>query len=289
MPFLSGQLNEGNVSWRGGVTWQPNRDLLVYANVTKGYKSGSFPTIPYAVAADSDPVKQESVMAYEAGTKLGLFSRKLQLDGALFYYDYRDKQLNGYISIPGIGVAPTLVSLPKSTVYGAEISATLRPVTGLTLTANATYVHTRIDRDPVDRATGATIAPTDYLGNPSSYVGLSFPNTPKLQGTFDAEYRVPVSVALKAYVGSTVTYNSTTFGILPSGNAALDALIKRPNYALLDLRAGVETNNGRWRAELWGRNVTNKYYLTGTIRATDYFTRFTGMPATYGASIYFRY
>jgi outer membrane receptor protein involved in Fe transport len=234
-------------------------------------------------------VRQESVLAYEVGTKLGLFSRMLQLDGAFFYYDYRDKQLNGYLNIPGIGVAPTLVSIPKSTVAGAEISATLRPVTGLTLTANGTYVHTRIDSNPVDRETGAVLAPADYLGNPSSYIGKSFPNTPNWQGTFDAQYSVPVSAALNAYVGSTVTYNSATFGILPSGNAALDPLVKLPEHALLDLRVGAETSNGRWRAELWGRNVTDKYYLIGTIRATDYFSRFSGMPATYGINAFFRY
>ena len=289
VPFISGKLDEHNVSWRGGITWQPSREILFYANVTKGYKSGSFPTIPYTTAENSAPVKQESVLAYEVGSKVSLFDRALQLDSAAFYYDYRDKQLNGYINIPGVGVAPTLVSIPKSAVYGAEISATLRPFTALTLTANGTYVHTRIDRNPVDRDTGATLAPSDYLGNPSSYIGLSFPNTPKWQGTFDAEYRMPVSSTLKAYVGSTVTYNSANYGILPSGDAALDALVKRPKYALLDVRAGVETDNGRWRAELWGRNITNKYYLIGTVRATDYFTRFTGMPATYGISVYFRY
>jgi outer membrane receptor protein involved in Fe transport len=289
VPYITGNLNESNVSWRGGVTWQPTRELLAYANVTKGYKSGSFPTIPYTTAENSAPVRQESVLAYEVGTKLGLFSRKLQLDGALFYYDYRDKQLNGYINIPGIGVAPTLASIPKATVDGAEISATLRPVTGLTLTANGTYVHTRIDRDPVDRETGAALAPADYLGNPNSYIGLSFPNTPKWQAMLDAEYRVPVSAALEAYLGSTITYSSATFGILPSGNAALDALVKLPQHALLDLRAGAETSSGRWRAELWGRNVTDRYYLIGTIRATDYFSRFSGMPATYGISVFFRY
>lgn len=289
VPFLTGNLNEDNVSWRGGLNWQPARNTLIYANVTKGYKSGSFPTLPYTTPDNSAPVRQESVLAYEIGTKLGLFSNKLQLDGAVFYYDYRDKQLNGYINIPGLTVAPTLVSIPKSTVKGAEVSATLRPVTGLTLTANGTYVDTRIDRNPVDRATGATVAPTDYLGNPSNYIGKSFANTPKWQATLDAQYRFPLSASLEAYLGTTVTYSSSTFGILPSGNAALDDLVKLPSYTLLDLRAGIEAEDGRWRAEGWGRNVTNKYYLTGTIRASDYFSRFAGMPATYGISIFFRY
>lgn len=289
VPFLTQSLEEDNVSWRGGVNWKPARDILVYANVTKGYKSGSFPTIPYTTLSQAAPVKQESVTAYEVGAKLSLLDRMLDLDGALFYYDYTDKQINSFINIPGVGVSRVLASIPKAKIKGAEISATLRPLEGLTFSTNLTYVHSRIDRDPVDRVTGVTIAPSDYNGKPSSYVGLAFDNTPKWQGNFDAQYRFPVSDSAHAYVGANATYHSSTFGLLPSGIASTDALIKIPRYALLDLRVGLETDNGRWRAELWGRNVTNKYYLVGAYRVVDYYLRFPGRPASYGLSVFFRY
>ncbi|MFD2502514.1 TonB-dependent receptor domain-containing protein [Rhizorhabdus histidinilytica] len=66
---------------------------LFYANVTKGYKAGSFPTIGAATVSQYRPVVQESVIAYEAGFKQELFDRSVLLTGAGFYYDYRNKQL----------------------------------------------------------------------------------------------------------------------------------------------------------------------------------------------------
>ena len=284
LPIIKESLNENNVSWRGSLNWKPDTDTLVYANVTKGYKSGSFASIPYVNVQEAAPVKQESLLAYEVGAKASLFSKKLELSGAVFYYDYRDKQLNGYVIIPPLGALPALVTIPKSKVKGAELSAALRPLQGLTLSASATYVDTRIDKNPEN--------PIGPIGNVASFVGQRFPVTPKWQGVVDAQYRFPVSSSLAAYVGSSVTYHSSTSGVLLSGDPAVaadEAFLKIRRYALLDLRAGVETQNGTWRVEAFGRNVTNKFYTSGVARNSDYVSQYTGMPATYGASLYFRY
>jgi iron complex outermembrane receptor protein len=60
-------------------------------------------------------------------------------------------------------------------------------------------------------------------------------------------------------------------------------------YTLFDLRAGVQTNDGRWRLEVWGRNITNKYYWTQANNEADTITRTAGFPATYGVTLRFRY
>jgi outer membrane receptor protein involved in Fe transport len=61
------------------------------------------------------------------------------------------------------------------------------------------------------------------------------------------------------------------------------------SYALLDLRAGVATSDGKWRFSLWGHNVTNKYYWTIADHIADTTVRFAGMPATFGVSATYRY
>jgi outer membrane receptor protein involved in Fe transport len=62
-----------------------------------------------------------------------------------------------------------------------------------------------------------------------------------------------------------------------------------PGYALLDLRAGVESAEGSWRVQLWGRNVTDRFYLIQEARQSDELMRAAGMPATYGVSLSWRY
>ena len=87
-------LKEDNVSWRAGVNYKANEDTLLYGLVSRGYKSGSFPTIPASTTAQLAPVTQESVTAYEVGAKLSLMDRLLQLNVAGFHYQYDDKQLS---------------------------------------------------------------------------------------------------------------------------------------------------------------------------------------------------
>src|SRR3546814_1732713 len=82
-----------DLSWKVGVDFKPVAGSLFYANVTKGYKAGSFPTIGAATVSQYRPVVQESVITYEAGFKQELFDRSVLLTGAGFYYDYRNKQL----------------------------------------------------------------------------------------------------------------------------------------------------------------------------------------------------
>jgi len=68
---------------------------LLYANATQGFKSGSYSVISANISAQFTPVSQERVRAYEAGFKQSLLEHKIEVTGAAFFYDYKDKQLVG--------------------------------------------------------------------------------------------------------------------------------------------------------------------------------------------------
>ena len=53
-------------------------------------------------------------------------------------------------------------------------------------------------------------------------------------------------------------------------------------FSLIDLRAGISGNEGKWRVGLFGRNITDKYYWNTAVRRGDAVVRYAGMPATYG-------
>jgi iron complex outermembrane receptor protein len=107
---------------------------------------------------------------------------------------------------------------------------------------------------------------------------------------------------LKASVGTSLTYQGRTRSTLTAadpGRPADISLTSRrsyndptfslPSYALLDLRAGLETNDGKYRVSVFGRNVTNKYYLTASTLVLDTITTYSGQPATYGVNLAVRY
>jgi outer membrane receptor protein involved in Fe transport len=63
--------------------------------------------------------------------------------------------------------------------------------------------------------------------------------------------------------------------------------LKVPDYALVDLRAGV--SQGPWRAQIWARNVFDKHYWQSALHVNDVLLRYTGYPATYGVSFSYRF
>ncbi len=268
-------LNETNVSWRIGGEWKPRERTLVYANISKGYKAGGFPSLGATAASQYLPATQESVIAYETGFKTTTADRKIHLDGAVFYYDYQDKQILGRVLDPLFGPLLQMINVPKSKVTGAELQLSWFPITGLTLTAGGAYVDSKVLNGFIN------YNPDGVLTNLG---GEAFPNTPKWQIVSDANYSWPINDQFKAFVGGGATYQDKTnsqLGELPTLNVKA--------YTLIDLRAGIESQDGVWRLSAWGRNVGDAYYWTAANRNLDTTVRFTGRPATYGASLSYRF
>jgi outer membrane receptor protein involved in Fe transport len=196
-----------------------------------------------------------------------------QVNGSVFHYIYRNKQLLGKYIDPIFGVIQALQNIPNSRVNGAELELSARPVSGLQFSGSITYLDAKITR----------FFGIDGLGNqPADLSGTRFPYTPKVTAAADLEYARPVNEHINWFLGSGVTYNSSTnAGIGEPAPLAIDA------YALLDLRAGVRAADGRWSITAFGRNVTDTYYWTTVQKPQDTLVRFAGMPATYGVAIRF--
>lgn len=267
-------LDEDNLSYRVGIDWKPSRDLIVYANVAKGYKAGSFPTLAGTFDTSFNPVTQESVLSLEGGIKATLADRLLSIDAALFHYDYRNKQLRSKLNDPVIGVLDALVNIPKSSVIGFEAAATLRPSRELSIGGAMTYLDATIDR-----FTGVNAA-----GVNQDFDGFRVPYTPKWQYGINADYIAPLSDRLNGFAGVQWNHRSGTNAVI--GDPALFAL---PSYGLLDFQLGVEADDQRWRAFVWGKNVTNEFYLTHVQQSYDAVARYAGRPATYGVTVSFKY
>jgi outer membrane receptor protein involved in Fe transport len=283
-------LQEDSFSWRVGVDYKPSRNLLVYANIAKGYKGGSYPVTGAVIYTTYLPVQQESLLDYEAGFKAKLFDRKVGLNGAAFYYDYRNKQLLTKRVDLIAGLVPALANVPKSRVKGLELELTAAPVDGLHLSGGVTYLDAKITN-----YTGVNAG-----GIAADFSGTAIPFTPKWQLIGSADYNFPVSGSIRPFIGATVTKRTSTEAIVGNSVLAVLPLDFRsavpiadidhlPGYALLDLRAGIEAEDGSWRLMVFGKNVTNKYYVQNAVTAFEVVTRFTGQPATYGITFGYKF
>jgi iron complex outermembrane receptor protein len=268
-----GNLNEDNLSWRAGVNYKTPNEGLLYLTVSKGYKAGAFPTVSAGTVRELDPVRQESILAYEAGFKMPLADGTFQINGAAFYYDYKDKQLRGRVLNPVFGPLDALVQVPKSRVKGAELQVIAQPVRGFNVNVAGTYLSTKI---------------TDFIGfnqtgQLADFSGFRFPFSPKWSLVADAQYEWGISSDIDAFIGASSLTNSATtasIGDIPQ--------LRIRGYTLVDVRAGIKSADEKWRLSIWGRNIFNKYYWNSANQSQDVFVRFTGRPATYGLAVSYR-
>ncbi|MCB2072651.1 MAG: TonB-dependent receptor [Novosphingobium sp.] len=267
----SDSLSEDNVSWRVGLNFQPNSDMLFYANVGRGYKAGSFPTVGGILSIQYTPATQESVLAYEAGAKLTLADGLVQLNGAVFYYDYTDKQFRGKIVDSFFGSIERVYNVPKSNVTGFELELQAAPSEGLTLGATLAYTDSEIESD---------FAGLTPIGTPINLQGETFEFTPKWAIGANFGYETPLNGALDGFVGVDVNYQSDSH----AGYGGLD-LFRIDSYALVNTRLGVRSSDDSWHAQLWVRNLFDEYYLTNANYLGEFVYRLTGRPRTYGVSV----
>jgi len=290
-------LHEHNVGWRTGLDYAPTQNVLFYGNVSQGYKAGAFPLIAGTSSIENRPVTQEKVLAYEIGGKATLLDRTLQLNGALFYYDYTNKQIQGRILDPlGIfGALDALVNVPRSRIEGAELQLTYQPLRGLTLNAAASYIDSKVTSNFMNY---------DPLANEINFKGLEFPYTPKISAVASTQYEWPVGGDLDAFAGGNFTYtgNITTAFANPSAVATTPSdplnapgktvpgnIFELPGYGVAGFDVGLASPAHHLRTSLWVRNAFNKFYLTNTSHGTDDIIGYTGMPRTYGISLSYRF
>jgi iron complex outermembrane receptor protein len=275
-------LDQSNVSYRAGLDYKFDQGTLIYGTVSQGYKAGLFSAIGASSTSQYAPAVQEKVVAYETGFKAPMFDRRLNLNGAIFYYDYRNKQVRGDVLDAIYGLLEKMINVPKSYVYGVEGELAARPVEGLTLSASATYLKSEVSSSFSKTLDGSQVYnASGYTGN---FKGSNLPFTPKVSANADIEYQWSTGRSWAPFLGGNVLYQSsenTTF----SNSVLLAGDFEIPSYVTLDLRAGVRSGDGKWQVTAYGRNVTNKDYTTSITSYLDTRFRLTGQPAIYGVSL----
>jgi iron complex outermembrane recepter protein len=278
-------LKEDNVSWRAGIDFKPSNTTLLYANISRGYKAGAFPVITGATQAVFSPARQESVTSYEAGFKTKLADNAISLSSAVFYQDYRNKQIQGTVNTALFGLLQRLDNVPRSSIFGVEADISVRPTAGLTLTGSASYLSTK-----VKEYSGITVfgVQKDFAGN-----RLPFAPTWSLNG--DIDYRIPTASGGEVFVGAGVNYRTYQDAYIAGSDLQIpDNGVNRwlnrtpfriDGYALVDGRLGYTFPGDKVTVSAWGKNLFNTFNVQNIISYNNIITQATGMPAMYGFSL----
>lgn len=248
------------------LNYQANDATLVYASVTRGFKSGVI-----NVGSRNDVINPEYVWSYELGLKTATADRKLQANLAAFYMNYSDLQV-GFVDASSV---VTTVNAASARNYGLEAEFRAKPVPGLTLELFGTYLNARYRK----------FTSGDYRQGFAqvNLAGKKLSNAPEFSFRAGADYDIAVGSAGKLNARAEVNWQDRVF-FTEFNNA--DAT--QGAYALVHAGLKFTPTNGKWSVDVWGRNLTNELVITNNIITAPLFSSVrvgsVAPPRTYGVT-----
>jgi iron complex outermembrane receptor protein len=226
-------------TWRFALDHSFGDGLLGYVSYNRGFKSGVY----NASSSSTTPVKPETIDAYEAGFKSTLFDRRLRINTAAFYSNYKDIQIPEFID--GLSV---LQNAAAAKIYGLDADVEALVADGLQLSAGAEVIHARYASFPDAPSSvplpggGNAIGSENAAGN---YVML----TPSATFFVSSVYKWPISTA---DIDSDLTYyhNSGWYG-------EANNVLRQPAYGQLNAKLSWFLKDRGYTISIWGKNLTN--------------------------------
>ncbi|MFZ5704306.1 MAG: TonB-dependent receptor [Pseudomonadota bacterium] len=277
-----------------GVDFRPNRDTMLYASWSRGYRSGGFSPRAATAATAGTPYQPETVDSYEIGGKFDLFDRKLTFNAAGFVSKYKDLQQN--TTIPGgpTGNQTITSNVGSATIKGIEADLTARPTDGLRLTATVGILDSKFKNFVV-----GNVSPVSGLPIPFDYSRNNLIYAPKFSGSLGAEYTVPTSFGkVVSNVGlrhispydqqislGAISGNLTTGPVIVNGN---DPRVRVKTQNLLDAAVTANFSLAGKDAYLtvFGRNILDQKRTNAAFTVAGLFSFASAIePANYGATL----
>jgi outer membrane receptor protein involved in Fe transport len=136
----------GEFSGKAGINYKLDEHTLLYADISRGVKSGGFTAYNSESLAQLSAFKPEVLLAYEVGAKADLLGGRLRLNPSAYYYDYSNQQVQSVIIDPVFGAIGAIVNAPKSEIYGGEIEVVGKPLPSLSITQEIGYSKGQFDQ-----------------------------------------------------------------------------------------------------------------------------------------------
>ena len=255
-------------------------DFMVYGNVGTSFRGG-YASTGLSNGAN-DPVlaslqvhPSEKSRAYEVGFKWSFLDRRGRLNAAVFRQKFRDLPILTsnipYLSCNTPVLATCTVanfaftSDPDAVIEGFDVDAAFQITPNWNISGQLSYADGRSkDPMPCNDSNFDGTPDNGRVTSPAAFTsrgvfvalcdGVPVSRQPYWSATLQSEYFQPVSDGVDAYVRGLLTYYPE--------NAHVSSLAVIDNYSLVNLFAGVRSEDGAWDVGLFVKNAFNTNKVT---------------------------
>jgi iron complex outermembrane receptor protein len=249
-PFLS---TGSSHKWNGklGMNYKVTDKVMLYANWGQGFRDGGTnegdPSQCYANGVPTTYVP-DTLNNFEIGWKSTSLNGRLLWNGALYYMDWKNLQTLIY----DVDICPTSsynANVGNARIYGAESNVDYKLNDNWSLQASASYTDSHLVSVP-DIPAFEKFKPNE---------GERLPYVPYFSYSANVRYESALGGSkLRGFVQVDVAHKGDMWDDLHVAGSNGFPRMLQPEYTLLNLRLGLNPDGGRWLAELYCSNCTDK-------------------------------
>jgi iron complex outermembrane recepter protein len=235
---------ENHFSPSAKIQWDVNDDMMAYALVEKGFKSGGFNS-NIDTTLESAEFEEEEALGFEVGVKSTIADGSGELNMAIFRTEYDDLQVSAWN-----GISFDVGNAAESISQGVEFDGRFALTDNLTIGGALAYLDSTYDnfKDgpcPVD----AVEIPCDLSGRETTF-------SPEWSGNLFADYIMALSNGMEFRAGIDINYMDDIYL-----DTDLDENLVQDAHTKVNARLALAGTDNVWEVSLIGKNLTDKTTL----------------------------
>jgi len=264
------------------LEWDVSDGTMLYGSVSSGAKAGGFDARGDTAVAEEFEFEDESVLAWEIGSKSRLADGRLEINTALFYSEYEDLQVSQFNGFVGFLVG----NAAEATSQGIEVDGRWLITEGLTMTFAGAYLDFQFDEYSGTCNAGMrlpTDAVCDYKGKPNVF-------SPEWTANASLEYVTGLTDNIDFRGNLDLLYTDEQYIDVTLNDDIIQDSVTRVNA-----RLALETES--WTLALIGKNLTDEDIssfatdtpLAGALFGTPSYTTYMERPRTIAIQAMYRF
>lgn len=225
-----------------GINLQLTPDVLIYASIARGYKSGGW-NADFITTLENFQFDPEYATNYELGAKSDFLDKSLTVNITGFVTKFSDFQVFQFVPTQSAGTVLSLTNAGKVTTQGIELDIKALLSDNLNVSFNTAYTQARFDEFKNGGGLGV-----DYDDN-------YLPYAPKHTYFVAIDYSKLVFNRSELYGHINYGYTGDYFS---NPNNTRDNAIS--NYFAANARVGISID-AHWDISLWMKNITDETNL----------------------------
>lgn len=233
------------------IQYDLNDDVMLYASVSKAFKSGGFGESGSITQFDFD---DEEALAFELGGKLHIMDGRGSLNFALFHTNYEDLQVSAFV-----GDSFVVDNAAEATSQGVEIDGVFRVTEALTLTASMAYLDATYDEFANASCTLGQIQASGSNANSceQDLAGETLAFAPEWSANIGLNHTTMIGDNLELQSNLNLNYIDEQYLAQD-----LDEQTLEDSHATVNARIALGNIDGNWELALVGKNLTDEEIRT---------------------------